>query len=130
MRVAGLVLVRQRPGTAKGICFMTIEDETGDANLVVFENLFEKYPREILESKLIMAEGHLQVEGEVIYVIVNCCYNLSKLLGHLTPINEESLPLLTLSHSDQQPVQAFEAEIIEPRKKSEQKIFPKGRNFK
>jgi error-prone DNA polymerase len=42
VKVAGLVLVRQRPGTAKGICFMTIEDETGVANLVVFEKLFDQ----------------------------------------------------------------------------------------
>lgn len=129
VKVAGLVLVRQRPGTAKGICFMTIEDETGDANLVVFENLFEKYRREILESKLIMVEGHLQVEGEVIHVIVNCCYNLSSLLRHLTPTNEENLPLLTLSHGDQSPSEAFEAKIIETFK-SDDKIFPGGRNFR
>ena len=53
VKVAGLVLVRQRPGTAGGICFMTIEDETGNANLVVFRNLFENvYRKEILQSKL------------------------------------------------------------------------------
>ena len=70
VKVAGLVLVRQRPGTAGGICFMTIEDETGFANLVIFENLFEKYRKEILQSRLIMVEGKLQMEGEVIHVIV------------------------------------------------------------
>ncbi|RYZ18050.1 MAG: error-prone DNA polymerase, partial [Sphingobacteriales bacterium] len=63
IKVAGLVLVRQRPGTAGGICFMTIEDEGGYANLVIFESLFEKYRKEILQSKLIMVEGKLQVEG-------------------------------------------------------------------
>lgn len=83
VKVAGLILVRQRPGTAKGICFMTIEDETGCANLVVFENLFEQYKREILQSRLIMVEGKLQIEGEVIHVIVSACYNFSKLLHHL-----------------------------------------------
>ncbi len=70
VKVAGLVLVRQRPGTAGGICFMTIEDETGFANLVIFERLFEKFRKEILQSKLIMVEGKLQIEGEVIHVIV------------------------------------------------------------
>ena len=74
VRVAGLVLVRQRPGTAGGICFMTIEDETGTANLVIFRNLFEvTYRKEILQSKLIMVEGKLQKEGEVIHVIVQTC---------------------------------------------------------
>jgi error-prone DNA polymerase len=129
VKVAGLVLVRQRPGTAKGICFMTIEDEYGDANLVVFENLFEKYRREIMESRLIMVEGHLQVEGEVIHVIVNCCYNFSKLLYHLTSGNEQNSPLLTLSRSDQQPAEAFEATITGNHKR-EDKVFPEARNFR
>jgi len=90
VKVAGLVLVRQRPGTASGICFISIEDETGSANLVVFENLFEKYRKEIIQSQLLMVEGKLQVEGEVIHVIVSCCHNLSRLLGDLTTSQEES----------------------------------------
>src|SRR4029078_9531910 len=85
VKVAGLVLVRQRPGTAGGICFMTIEDETGVANLVIFEKLFDKFRKEILQSRLIMVKGRLQREGEVIHVIVSSCYNLSKLLRQLTP---------------------------------------------
>ena len=59
VKVAGLVLVRQRPGTAGGVCFITIEDETGFTNLVVFEKLFEKYRKEILHSRLLMVEGRL-----------------------------------------------------------------------
>ncbi|HEX6913619.1 MAG TPA: error-prone DNA polymerase, partial [Chitinophagaceae bacterium] len=85
VRLAGLVLVRQRPGTAKGVCFMTIEDETGTANLVVFQNLFDLYRKEILQSKLILAEGKLQVEGEVIHLIVERCYDISRLLRRLVP---------------------------------------------
>ena len=92
VKVAGLVLVRQRPGTAGGICFMTIEDETGFANLVIFENLFEKYRKEILQSQLIMVEGKLQIEGEVIHVIVSCCHNFTRLLRDLTPSQEEKFP--------------------------------------
>jgi error-prone DNA polymerase len=84
VKVAGLVLVRQRPGTAKGVCFITIEDETGTANLVVFENIIEQYRREILHSKLMMAEGKLQVEGEVIHVIVEKCYDLTRMLRRLS----------------------------------------------
>ena len=60
MKVAGLVLVRQRPGTAGGVCFITIEDETGFANLVIFQSLFEKYRKEVLNSRLLMVEGKLQ----------------------------------------------------------------------
>jgi len=83
VRVAGLVLVRQRPGTASGICFVTIEDETGAANLVVFQKLFATYRREIVHSRLLMVEGHVQKEKEVIHVVVRCCYDLTGLLGPL-----------------------------------------------
>jgi error-prone DNA polymerase len=96
---AGLVLVRQRPGTAKGICFMTIEDETGVANLVVFEKLFDQYRKEILQSRLIMVEGKLQKEGEVIHVIVRKCYDISKLLRKLSSVESEHTSLQTLSRA-------------------------------
>ena len=90
VKVAGLVLVRQRPGTAKGVCFITIEDETGCSNLVVFENIIEQYRREILHSKLMMVEGKLQVESEVIHVIVEKCFDLSKMLRKLSTGNLEN----------------------------------------
>jgi len=79
VKVAGRVRVRQHPGTAKGVLFITIEDETGDANLVVFPNVFEVYRKPILQSTLLMVEGKLQVEGEVVHVLVKACYNLSSL---------------------------------------------------
>jgi error-prone DNA polymerase len=118
LQVAGLVLVRQRPGTAKGVCFMTIEDETGFANLVIFQGLFDKYRKEILQSKLIMVEGKLQREGEVIHVIVSRCYDLSKWLRHLTACDNQNLPLLTLSRADEKSIPTT------------QNVFPGGRNFK
>ena len=83
---------------------MTIEDETGFANLVVFENLFEKFRKEILQSRLMMVEGKLQIEGEVIHVIVKRCYNFSSLLRTLTPRNNENLPLLTLAYADEKSI--------------------------
>ena len=89
IKVAGLVLVRQRPGTAGGVCFITIEDETGFSNLVVFQNLFEKFRKEILHSRLLMVEGKLQREGKVVHVIVQRCFDLSKLLHG----REEVIPL-------------------------------------
>jgi error-prone DNA polymerase len=84
VKIAGLVLVRQRPGTAKGVVFITIEDEMGTANLVVFSNIIDQYRREILQSKLMMAEGKLQVEGEVIHVIVEKCFDLTRMLRKLS----------------------------------------------
>src|SRR5262249_32085989 len=101
LSVAGLVLVRQRPGTANGICFITLEDETGTINLVVFKNLFEQFRKEILQARLLMAYGKLQREGEVIHIIVQQCFDLSKLLRGLTSTNDENLPLLTLSRADE-----------------------------
>lgn len=109
VKVCGLVLVRQRPGTAKGVCFITIEDETGCANLVVFENILDKYRKEILQSKLLMVEGTLQREGEVIHVIVQRCYNFSKLLRYLTKAKKSSLPI---------------------QETEQENIFPEGRNFR
>lgn len=86
VKVAGLVLVRQRPATAGGVCFITIEDETGVANLVVFQNLFEeKYRKEILHSKLLMVKGTVQKEGLVIHVVVKHCEDWSGLLRTLAP---------------------------------------------
>jgi error-prone DNA polymerase len=90
--VAGLVLVRQRPGTASGIVFITIEDETGCANLVTFATVFDKYRKTILQSRLLIVEGKLQVEGEVIHVIARHCTDGSKLLRQLAVAPEESLP--------------------------------------
>jgi error-prone DNA polymerase len=131
VKVAGLVLVRQRPGTASGICFITIEDETGNANLVVFENLFNKFRKEILQSRLLMVEGKLQIEGEVIHVIVQKCYNLTKLMRSLTVIEEDPLPLLTLARADETSIPAH----AQVKKKLtgeniEEDIFYKGRNFR
>ncbi len=129
VKVAGLVLVRQRPGTAKGVCFMTIEDETGFANLVVFQNLFDKYRKEILLSKLIMVEGKLQKEGDVIHVIVSACYNISKLLRQLTPSRNENLPILTLSRADETSPLPGQDKPLTPFQE-DGKNFPGGRNFK
>jgi error-prone DNA polymerase len=127
VKVAGLVLVRQRPGTAGGICFMTIEDETGFSNLVIFESLFEKFRKEILQSKLIMAEGTLQIEGEVIHVIVKRCHNFSKLLRHLTPSQNENESVLTLSRADEKSIPTH----AQNKENTARKIaFPEARNFK
>ncbi|MGE4586174.1 MAG: OB-fold nucleic acid binding domain-containing protein [Mangrovibacterium sp.] len=80
VKVCGLITVRQRPGTAKGVLFITIEDETGFANLVVWDRTFEKYRKEILQSRLFMVTGKLQIEGEVIHVVVHSCFNLNEMM--------------------------------------------------
>lgn len=67
--VAGVVLVRQKPGTAKGVVFITIEDETGTANIVVWSKLMAKYRRTIMAARLIAVRGQVQREGDVIHVV-------------------------------------------------------------
>jgi error-prone DNA polymerase len=71
VRVAGIVLVRQKPGSAHGVMFITIEDETGIANLIVWPSVFERQRRLILSASMIGCTGKLQREGEVIHVIAD-----------------------------------------------------------
>ncbi|MCR8556578.1 error-prone DNA polymerase [Mucilaginibacter sp. BJC16-A38] len=131
IKVAGLVTVRQRPGTAKGVVFITIEDETGFSNLVVWENMFDKYRKEIVQARLLMVAGKLQIEGEVIHVVVNKCFNLSGLLRQLTPANNEDLPVLTLARADETTSPAHGGSNKGEQQLTRQKeIFHKGRNFK
>lgn len=130
IKVAGLVLVRQRPGTAKGVCFITIEDEEGVSNLVVFQHLFDKYRKEIIQSRLLMVEGKLQREGEVQHIIVQRCFDLTRLLRGLMPSENEELPLLKLSRADEKAPFPAEHKKIQIRESTQPEIFPSGRNFK
>jgi error-prone DNA polymerase len=109
---------------------MTIEDETGFANLVIFQNLFELYRKEILQSKLIMVEGKLQREGQVIHVIVKQCYDISKLLRRLTPTTNAIPQILTLAHPDETSIPAAVNKKTQVREKLSEDIFPEARNFK
>jgi error-prone DNA polymerase len=70
VRTAGVVLVRQRPGTAAGVVFMTIEDETGIANVVVWPKILERFRKELMGARLIMVEGRIQRSPEgIVHVI-------------------------------------------------------------
>lgn len=75
--VAGLVLMRQRPGTAKGITFVTVEDETGIANLIVHPEVWERYRHVARAATAVLVTGSLQREGQVIHVLVNHFCDLS-----------------------------------------------------
>src|SRR5690606_35214753 len=87
-KVCSMAAVQHRHGNAKAELFVTIEDETGFANLVVWGKMFEKYRREILQARLLMATGKLQIEGEVIHVIVQHCTNLNGWLRGLSAPEE------------------------------------------
>jgi error-prone DNA polymerase len=83
VRVAGLVLVRQQPGSAKGVIFMTLEDETGIANLVVWRKVFERYRPIVMGAGLVECVGRVQREGEVIHVVADHLADRSPLLRTL-----------------------------------------------
>lgn len=80
---AGLVLVRQKPGSAKGVMFITIEDETGPANLVVWPTLFEKRRRVVLGSSMMAVNGRIQREGEVVHLVTQQLFDLTPDLSGL-----------------------------------------------
>jgi error-prone DNA polymerase len=81
--VAGLVLVRQRPGTASGVIFATLEDETGVANIVIWPRVFESHRRIVLTAHLMGVIGRVQCEGLVIHVVADRLIDLSHLLGEM-----------------------------------------------
>ena len=70
VRCAGVVLVRQRPGSAKGVVFMTLEDETGIANIVVWPQVMEQYRKEVMGARLILVEGYIQSSPEQVTHLV------------------------------------------------------------
>jgi error-prone DNA polymerase len=81
--VAGLVLMRQRPGTAKGVVFFTLEDETGTANAVVWSQVFERQRRVAIASGLLAVRGYVQREGEVVHLIARSLEDLSQSLTQI-----------------------------------------------
>jgi error-prone DNA polymerase len=82
-RVAGVVLIRQRPGSAKNVTFITIEDETGVANLVVWERVYEAHRRTVLTASMLGVVGYIQREGEVVHVVAHKLIDLSPMLAGL-----------------------------------------------
>ncbi|MBY5592369.1 error-prone DNA polymerase [Rhizobium leguminosarum] len=89
LMTAGLVLVRQMPGSAKGVMFLTIEDETGPANVVVWPKLFERRRRVVLGSSMMAINGRIQREGEVVHLIAQQLFDLSGDLSALADSDGE-----------------------------------------
>ena len=87
--VAGLVILRQRPGTAKGVIFITLEDETETVNIVVWRKIFERYRRAVISARLMRVTGRLQRADGVTHVIAEKIEDISPLLDHLvTPVEK------------------------------------------
>ncbi|SIO33358.1 OB-fold nucleic acid binding domain-containing protein [Rhodovulum sp. ES.010] len=81
--VAGLVLVRQRPGTAKGVIFVTLEDETGVANVVVWAKVFERFRRAVIAARLMRVIGQVQRAAGVTHVVAEEIEDISHMLDEL-----------------------------------------------
>src|SRR5215204_517134 len=92
--VAGLVLVRQKPGSAKGVMFITLEDETEVANLIVWPSLLERQRRLILSAGMMGVRGRVQRQGDVTHVVAEHLVDLTHLLRTMGDRNE-AFPLAT-----------------------------------
>jgi error-prone DNA polymerase len=130
VRLAGLVLSRQRPGSAKGVCFITLEDETGVANLVVWPKAMEAYRRVVMQARLLVIHGTVQREAEIVHVVAEALEDRSDALGRLAP--ESLVP--PLSHADEvvRPVQGSVRSPQPPEHghPRDARLVPRSRDFR
>ena len=89
VRLCGLVITRQHPMSAGGTVFITVEDEHGTANLIVWQSLTERYRREVLGARLLTVDGELQKEGDVIHIVARRLEDWSPLLGELATTSRD-----------------------------------------
>jgi DNA-directed DNA polymerase III PolC len=149
--IAGLVLVRQRPGSANGVIFMTLEDETGVANAIVWSKMFDKYRSVVMGARLVKIYGRLQSHSGVIHTVVEHIEDMTPLLGILQRetkrfgVSERSDEVLrpTQDHRQQKKADALAREglvrKIADGRSSERgrggdiaetaSVMPRGRNF-
>jgi error-prone DNA polymerase len=147
VRVGGLVLVRQRPGSAKGVIFMTLEDETGVANVIVWPKVFEAFRAAVLGARLVAVDGRLQSEAGVIHVVADRLHDLTPLLAALS---DDTSDLSALARADEVRRPAMDMrdkikpasrishlvaeqpalrEDLEALAREAHRVMPKGRNF-
>ncbi|WP_071674717.1 OB-fold nucleic acid binding domain-containing protein [Nioella nitratireducens] len=81
--VAGLVLVRQRPGTAKGVIFLTLEDETGVCNVIIWRKIYERFRRAVIAGRLLRVTGRVQRDHGVTHVVAEEVEDISHMLDEL-----------------------------------------------
>ncbi|MBA4492657.1 error-prone DNA polymerase [Paracoccus sp. S1E-3] len=92
VKLAGLVLIRQRPGSAKGVCFVTIEDETGSANLVLWPKVFEAFRKPAMTARVLALEGGIQRAEGVTHVVVHSLTDRSDVLARLAGLTGPAPP--------------------------------------
>jgi error-prone DNA polymerase len=149
--VAGLVLVRQRPGSANGVIFLTVEDETGIANIIVWPKIFEALRSIVLGASFLAASGRVQIEAGVIHIVMERAEDLTPLLSLLSGHNGEisggeisGAEISSFARSDEvrhpnerdsraprekiQP-SLFATDEPPPQAAEIRRVLPKGRNF-
>jgi error-prone DNA polymerase len=134
VRTAGIVLIRQRPGTASGVIFSTLEDETGIANLIIWPKIFERFRRIVLGARLLGVRGQLQSEQGVIHVVARELFDLS---GHLARLAEKAPAtgdFLSPGDEVRRPVEEDRRAHRAPKLRRPEtalitQALPKGRNF-
>ncbi|TWF46579.1 error-prone DNA polymerase [Neorhizobium alkalisoli] len=144
--IGGLVLVRQRPGSAKGVIFMTLEDETGVANAIVWPKVFERYRAVVMGARLVKIRGRLQSQSGVIHTVVEHIEDMTPMLGLLQKearrfgVSERADETLkssidhrqksrTGSNGARQVRDVTDPKRVQPYDIEPGDVMPKGRNF-
>jgi error-prone DNA polymerase len=128
VKVAGIVLIRQRPGSANGVIFSTLEDETGIANIITWPKIFERYRRTVLAARLLGVRGTLQSEQGVVHVVARELIDMSAQLNSLSEKHGTA-------DAFRSPTDQVKRGGSDPREKPKRakgsltEVLPKGRNF-
>ena len=125
--VCGLVITRQRPGTASGVIFLTLEDETGVCNVVVWPKIYQKFRRIVMGGLLLRVTGYLQREGMVVHLIAQDVQDLSHKLSELGHPQPDALATEGASTDDTPKATRYSAHARHPREQAK-RLFP-SRDF-
>ena len=126
-RVCGLVITRQRPGTASGVIFLTLEDETGVCNVVVWPKIYERFRRIVMGGRLLCVTGHLQREGIVVHLIAQQIEDMSHRLTGLGHPLDEAVGITRPQADDAPRPRRQPARAMHPREQAK-RLFP-SRDF-
>jgi len=128
----GIVLVRQRPGSAKGVIFMTIEDETGVVNAVVWPTVMETYRKVVMTSRLIMIKGRIQRAGEIVHLVADSLEDMTGELALLSEAGETLRAPLDRADEVTRPSlrdEAYLAATLPARHPRDARVIPRSRDF-
>jgi error-prone DNA polymerase len=125
--VCGLVITRQRPGTASGVIFLTLEDETGVSNVVVWPKVYERFRRTVMGGRLLRVTGRLEREGIVIHLIADHIEDLSHKLSELGHPMEEAVGITRPEADDAPRPRRYPPRAMHPREQAK-RLFP-SRDF-